>query len=121
MKKLSLPFLFFLLTILSTSCKKEVNPEIEITVVDENRNRVGGAIVETSTEGAQGGVIGEDIVKRERTDNFGKAYFEFKNTVLVDVFLIRAGKRVDSTSVLAETKRKSGNEKNVYERTLVFK
>ena len=104
------------------SCKKEVPPEIEITVVDTLRNRVENAFVEISVDGAQGGIIDSTVVGIHRTDEFGKAFFKFKHTVLVDVILYNRFERIDSTSILAETKRKKGrNAKNIYERTLIFK
>jgi len=121
MKKLSLPLFIMLLAFTSTSCKKEVSPEIEITVLKEDGTPQGGAWVRTSIEGAEGGIINAEIIAEERTDQFGKAYFEFDNTVLVDVAVYRGNDIVDSTSILAETKRQKPREDNVYERTLTYR
>lgn len=121
MKKLSLPLFIMLLALASTSCKKEVSPEIEITVLKEDGSPQGGAWVRTSIEGAKGGIINADVIAEERTDQFGKAYFEFDNTVLVDVAVYRGNEIVDSTSILAETKRQRPREDNVYERTLTYR
>jgi len=105
--------------ILTFSCKKEVSPEVEVTVVNEMRERVKGAVVISSVEGAEGN-LKEFIEERKVTDAFGKVFFNYKNTVLIDYFLLRNGFPVDSTSVLAEVKRQRGDE-NIIERTLVFK
>ncbi|MEQ8624974.1 MAG: hypothetical protein RJQ00_12505 [Vicingaceae bacterium] len=121
MKKSSLPLFIMLLAFASTSCKKEVSPEIEITVVKENGTPQGDAIVKTSIEGAEGGIINAEVIAEERTDQFGKAYFKFDNTVLVDVAVYRGNEIVDSTSILAETKRQRPREDNVYERTLIWR
>jgi len=121
MKKLSLPLFIMLLAFSSTSCKKEVSPEIEITVIKENGEPQGGALVRTSIDGANGGIINDEVISETKTDKFGKAYFEFDNTVLVDVALYRGAIIVDSTSILAETKRQKPREDNVYERTLIYR
>lgn len=121
MKKLSLPLFLMLLAFTSTSCKKEVSPEIEITVFTESGEAKRGALVRTSIDGANGGIINDQVISETTTDRFGKAYFKFDNTVLVDVALYKGGTIVDSTSILAETKRQKPREDNVYERKLIWR
>lgn len=104
------------------SCEKEVSPEVEITVVDTLNNRVHGAFIQVTADPVENGIIDSNILQTHGTDRFGKAFFRFKHTVLVNIYLVTSAGRIDSTSVFAETKRKRGrNARNVYERTLVFK
>jgi len=124
MKKLSLQILLSLLIIFTFSCKKEVSPEIEITVVDTLNVVRGGVWVKTSVDGAVLGPLNARVLDSVRTDQFGKAFFKYDNTVLVDVATYRnqsSRVKIDSVSILAETKRKKRNDDNVYERTLIFK
>lgn len=119
MKNLSLLFYCAILLLLIPSCKKEVSPEVEITVRRANGEPIGATVI-SSIARSNAGIINEAIIDTIRADRFGKAYFEFQNTVLVDFYVLRAGNRVDSVSVLAETKRLKGSEKNVYERNLTY-
>ncbi len=121
MKKLRLPLFVMLLAFIITSCKKEVSPEIEISVLKDNGQPAGGVIVRTSVDGANGGIINEGVLDEVKTDKFGKAYFKYDNTILIDVAVYRGSVIVDSTSILAETKRLKRNEDNTYERTLIFR
>lgn len=104
-----------------TSCKKEVSPELEISVVDTLGAAVGGAKVKLTVDGLEFGVVIDQAIDSTQTDAFGKAYFEFDNTILVDVGLYKFDIKVDSTSILLETKRLKRNEDNVFERTLIFR
>ena len=105
-----------------TSCKKEVSPEIEISVLNENGQAAGARIpVKLSVDGAEDGIINEKVIGEGLTDQFGKVFFELDNTALVNVALFRGSEIVDSTSILAEMKRLKGSEENVYERTLIYR
>lgn len=120
MKKLSLLFSCALLLLLTPSCKKEVSPEVEITIRNTQGEPVRATVI-SSIGRSNSGVINESIIDTVRADQFGKAYFKFQNTVLVDFYVLRAGNRIDSVSVLAETQRLKRNEENIYERNLTFK
>lgn len=120
MKKLSLLFSCALLLLLTPSCKNEVEPEVVLTVRNTQGEPVRATVI-SSVERSNAGVINEAIIDTVRADQFGKAFFKFQNTVLVDFYVLRAGNRVDSVSVLAETQRLKRNEKNIYERNLTFK
>jgi hypothetical protein len=120
MKKLSL-LSVVVAGILLSSCKKEVSPELEITVVDSLNAPVNQAKVKLSVDGAVFGIVNEKAIDSTLTDAFGKAYFDLDNTILVDVSLYnRENKKVDSTSMLLETKKLKRNEENVYETKMVF-
>lgn len=124
MKKLSLLLLTFTVVTTLISCKKEKSPELEVTVVDANDQPKVGVWVKTSVDGANKGILNSRVIDSSATDNFGKAYFKYENTVLLDVALYE-GRRtttiIDSTSILLETKRlKKGND-NVKEAKLVFR
>lgn len=105
----------------TVSCKREVSPELEITVVDTLGAAVSKAKVRINVDGAIDGIITPRAIDSTQTDGFGKAYFEFDNTILVDVQLLKSGIVVDSTSVLCEEKRLKRGEDNVFERKLIFR
>lgn len=105
------------------SCKKEVSPELEVTVVDGDDKILANRWVKLSVGGADNGILNAEVIDSSATDQFGKAFFSFSNTVLVDVALYRFQNSttiIDSTSVLLETKRQRGDENKV-ERKLVFR
>lgn len=124
MKKLSLPFLLLTWIALSTACKKETSPELEVTVVDSVNKAVPNVWIKTSVDGANTGILNSRVIDSAKTDAFGKAFFKYENTILIDIALYetwRSKEIIDSASVLLETKRlKSGNE-NVTEKKLVFR
>jgi len=124
MKKLSLYFLAILVVTLSFSCKKEKSPELEVTVVNNDNEAVRRVLVTTSVDGANAGILNSEVIDSALTDNFGKAFFKYKNTVLLDIAIYsNDGTRriVDSTSVLLETKRLRGKSENRTEKKLVFR
>jgi hypothetical protein len=124
MKKLYPPFFVLLAVVFSYSCKKEISPDLEVTVVDYDNNAIGGVWIKTSAPGAISGILDSDVIDSARTDNFGKAYFSYKNTRLLDLALY-AGPNdsviIDSLSVLLEAKRKSPRSDNTTEVKLVFR
>ena len=123
MKKLSLSFFIFALIMGSISCKKEVPPSLVVTVVNDDNVPQEGKWVKTSVPGAIFGILNADIIDSAETDVFGKVFFEFENTVLIDLSLFDGPKDnviVDSASVLLETRRKRGDENRI-ERKLVFR
>ena len=120
MNKLSL-LLAVTISIVFTSCKKEVSPELELTVFEAKGGPAKSKKVKIFVTGDQYRVFNAKAIDSAKTDAFGKAYFKFDNTILVDVYLYGdKGAIVDSTSVLCETKRLKRNEKNVIERTMTF-
>ncbi len=122
MKKISQTLIVGCLLITAFACKKEVSPELEINVVDTLGQPVHQMNVKISVDGAEDGIINAHVIDSVRTDKFGKAYFKFDNTILIDVALWNNLKEVvDSVSILCETKRLKRKEDNIYERTLIFK
>ena len=120
MKKYTLPFLILALSVGLLSCKKEKSPELEITVLDQNGEAVHQILVRTSVPGIDDlGNVMPNIIDSVRTDAFGKAFFEYDNTILlrVDAFY-DSSNILDSTDVLLETKRLKNSQDNYYERTL---
>ena len=124
MKKLYPSFFVLLAVVFSFSCKKEISPDLEVTVVDYDNNPVRRVWVKTSAPGAVSGILDADVIDSTVTDNFGKAYFSYKNTRLLDLALY-AGPNdiviIDSASVLLEVKRKSPRSSNTFEKKLVFR
>ena len=120
MKKISLLF-FVIAGLFLGSCKKEISPELEVTVVDTLGVPAQGAKVKVSVDGANRGIINGRIIDSAQTDAFGKAFFKFDNTVLVDVAVYRGAVPVDSVSCLCETKRLKRKEDNIFERRLVYR
>lgn len=120
MKKISLLFLVATACFFS-SCKKEISPELEITVSDTLGNPAGGVKVKISVDGANAGILNARVIDSAQTDGFGKAFFKFDNTILIDAAVYRKGIPVDSVSCLCETKRLKRNEENVYERALTYR
>jgi hypothetical protein len=119
MKKYTLPFLVLFLSSLTIACKKEKSPELEITVLNSNNEPARNVTVRTSVPGAEFGLIEANIIDSMRTDAFGKAFFEFDNTILIRVDAYRNPTMIlDSIGVLLETKRLRGSEENYYERTM---
>ncbi|MEQ8907889.1 MAG: hypothetical protein RIC95_01740 [Vicingaceae bacterium] len=113
------------LVLLSTfyACKKDVPPSLLVTVVDDLNNRIPRAWVEVSVDGAEGGILNENVVDSAFTDGFGNVTFKFDNTVLVDVALYKnqnSTVKEDSTSVLLETER-SIDDDNLIEKKLVIR
>ena len=122
MKKISRTLIIACLLIAAFSCKKEVSPELEINVVDTLGQPVNQMKVKISVDGAEDGIVNARVIDSVRTDKFGKAYFKFDNTILIDVALWNNLKEVvDSLSILCETKRLKSKEDNIYERTLIFR
>ncbi len=108
----------------SLSCKKEISPELEVTVVDSNDMPVNLVWIKTSVPGANFGILNSEVIDSAQTDRFGKAYFKYKNTVLLDIALYALPTDnviIDSASVLLETKRKSPKSNNITEKKLVFR
>ncbi len=103
-----------------TACKKEKSPTLEVTVVNSANNPARGVWVRTQVDGAVFGVVDPRVVDSARSDLFGKVFFEFKNTALVEVeaYSPQTQEVFDSLSVLLETKRLRPNEENQYDRTL---
>lgn len=122
-KNIGLKLGFFVLLIsVFTACRKEVEPTLLVTVVDNNNNRINNAWVEVSVDGANQGFLNANVVDSGATDRYGNIKFKFQNTVLVDVALYRTQSSnviEDSTSVLLETKRKFGD--NITEKKLVIR
>lgn len=119
MKKYTLPFLIITLSLMTVSCKKEKSPELEITVLRSNNEPARNVWVRTSVPGAEFSVVQENILDSVVTDNFGKAFFEFDNTILIRVDAYRNPSDIlDSIGILLETKRLRGSEDNYYERTM---
>ena len=124
MKKSSLHLLAFMAVLSVFSCKKDVAPELVITVVNEQDVPVNFQWVKVSVDRASQGVVIEEVTDSTQTNEFGRAFFEFENTVLVDVALYagqNTSKKIDSTSVLLETKRSRDKDSNVTERKLVLR
>lgn len=101
------------------SCKKEVNPELKVSVVDVNRTPLRNAVVEVRADGSDQARLIPEFQESKRTDNYGNAYFNFKGTVLITIIATR-NRKSDSTYALLETKRMRKDD-NVYEKTLVLK
>lgn len=124
MKKLYPTFLVLLAVGFSFSCKKEISPDLEVTVVQNDNTPVPGVWVKTSAADAFFGILQADVIDSAKTDNFGKAFFSYKNTRLIDLALY-AGPNdttiIDSASVLLEVKRKSPRSSNSTEKKLVFR
>jgi hypothetical protein len=124
MKKLYPTFLVLLAVAFSFSCKKEISPDLEVTVVDDNNVPVGQVWVKTSAPNAIFGILESDVIDSAQTDMFGKVFFSYKNTRLIDI-AIYAGPNeniiVDSASVLLETKRKARKSTNTTEKKLVYR
>lgn len=124
MKKFSLSSLAIIALLFSFSCKKEISPELEVTVVNIDNEPIRNVWVKTSVPGAEFGILNGEVIDSAATDMFGKAFFEYKNTVLIDIGLF-AGRNdtvlIDSASVLLEVKRKTKNSDNITQRKLVFK
>ena len=110
MKKLYPTFFVLLAVAFSFSCKKEISPDLEVTVVDDNNAPVGQVWVKTSAPNAVFGILESDVIDSAQTNMFGKVFFFYKNTRLID-----------SASVLLETKRKSRKSTNTTEKKLVFR
>ena len=124
MKKLYPTFFVLIAVTLLFSCKKEVSPDLEVTVVDANDQPVNNAWVKTSVPGADFGILNAEVIDSAKTDPFGKAYFSYSNTVLLDIALYATRNDTiirDSASVLLETKRKSPRSSNRTEKKLVFR
>ena len=122
MKKRQLQFLLILALFGVYGCKKEKPPQVRVAVVDDLNNSVQGALVKTTVKGASDGIINSRVLQEGKTDAFGNITFEFESTALIDIALFdQVGNLVDSTSVLAEVKRKQGRSENIYQRKLVFR
>lgn len=124
MKKTYPTFLVLLAVAFSFSCEKEISPDLEVTVVRINNEPVPNAWVKTSSPGAVYGILEANVIDSTKTDNFGKAYFSYENTRLVDIALYASPNDtviIDSASVLLEVKRKAPRSSNTFEKKLVFK
>ena len=103
MKKLSLPFLAISLLLFSLSCKKEKSPELVVTIVDNDNAPVRRVWVKTSVDGADAGILNAQVLDSAETDEFGKVFFKYNNTVLIDLALYDSPVSttiIDSTSIL---------------------
>ncbi len=118
MKKYTLPLLIIFLSSMGVACKKEVSPELEITVLDNGGSAVRQAVVITSVPGSNQGIINPQVLDSVVTDNFGKAFFKYDNTILLRVDARYNGVLLDSLYVLLETKRLRRGDDNIYERTM---
>lgn len=120
MKKLRLLGVFVLCAsaMLFTSCKKEVSPELKVSVVNGSSMPLRNATVTVEAAGADSSRLIPEFHEEQITDNYGHAYFKFKNTVLVTIVAER-GTLIDSTFALLETKRTKEKE-NLYEKTIVL-
>lgn len=124
MKKISLSFLITATVLFSFSCKKEISPDLEVTVVDDTNAPVPRVWVKTSVPGAVFGFVNGEVIDSAETDQFGKAFFKFKNTILVDIGLFKTQSDtilIDSSSALLEIKRKARGSSNTIEKKLVFR
>lgn len=104
------------------ACKKDVGPTLLVTVVDGYNNRIPGAWVELSVDGANQGIVNAQVIDSGATDRYGTIKFKFDNTVLVDIALYKNRNSdviEDSTSVLLETER-SIDDDNLIEKKLVI-
>ena len=72
------------------SCKKDVPPTLELTVVDTAENPLSGAEVRVwYGADAQNGIPNdEDYDQKKKTSANGKATFEFTNSAILDVVVI---------------------------------
>ncbi|MDA9312153.1 hypothetical protein N9515_05330 [Vicingaceae bacterium] len=124
MKKIYPTFLVILAVAFSFSCKKEISPDLEVTVVRNDNSPVRGAWVRTSAPDAVSGILRADVLDAAQTDGFGKAYFSYENTILIDIALLRQPNDtvlIDSATALLEVKRKAQRSDNITERKLVFR
>ena len=124
MKKIGLSFLTISLVLLSLSCKKEKSPELIVTVVDNDNVPVRRVWVKSSVDGADAGILNAQVLDSAQTDDFGKAFFKFNNTALIDLALYDlpgSTTIIDSTSILVETKRLRGKTENIFQTKLVFR
>jgi|SRR5690554_3945669 len=102
-----------LLAITLMACKKEVEPSLLVTVVNNANVGLPGSWVAISLNRVNEGIVNAEILDAAFTDEDGEVRFKFKNTVLVDVAVYKSPTATvieDSTSVLLETKRKRGKE-----------
>ena len=118
MKNYTLTFLVIIFSLLSTACKKEKSPELEVTILDMDGQGVPRAYVRTSIPGANHGVVNTQVLDSVQTDEFGKAFFKYDNTILIRVDAFYQGTLRDSLDVLLETKRLRRSDDNNYERTM---
>ncbi len=115
------------------SCKKEVPPTLIITVVDSEGKSAKNADVHVYPKYATEGVINKEMDQRGTTGSDGKATFEFKYSAVLDVDVIYAKERYDSTLmayvsdtltghkvVKIESKRQRSKD-NTYEETVKVK
>ncbi len=79
------------------SCKKEVPPTLIITVVDSEGKSAKKADVHVYPNYATAGVINKEMDQRGTTGSDGKVTFEFKYSAVLDVDVIYAKERYDST------------------------
>lgn len=120
MKNYPLLLTLLSLILLGVACKKEKSPELEITVADPSRQPLQGIWVRTSVPGAEFGAVNPRVLDSVRTDQFGKAFFEYDNTILLRVDAYRNDRVIrDSLSILLETKRLKSGESNTYEEVLI--
>ena len=117
--------LFALMAVLTLfSCEKEVPPELVISVVDEQDQPINFAFLRLSVDRSNQGVVIPEVIDSTKTNEFGRAFFEFSNTVLVDVGLYESEnttEKIDSISVFLETKRSRDKDSNVTERKMVYR
>lgn len=119
MKKYTLSLLVVSLSLMGVACKKEKSPELEITVLDSGNQAASNVWVRTSVPQADQARVKSGIIDSVRTDQFGKAFFKYDNTILLRVDAYRQSNQLlDSLSVLLETKRLKKSEDNYYERTM---
>ena len=117
--------LLAILSILTLSaCVKDVSPELVISVVNEQDQPVNFAFIRVSVDRSNLGVVNPEVIDSTKTNEFGRAFFEFSNSVLVDVALYEnefTTEKLDSISVLLETKRSRDKDSNVTERKMVVR
>ncbi|SRR5690554_1195827 len=113
----------FFIAISLISCKKEVSPALEVTVVNKIGLGVKDAWVVVSVDDANFGTINEKILQEGATDADGIVKFNFKNTAIIQITAYKNKSSTvieDSMAVLVEMKRGRGKE-NLLRRTLVIR
>jgi len=116
---------------ISNSCKKEVSPDLIITVKDTAGKALQGAKVHAYKGAtANDGTPNKEMDQKGTTDASGEVKFTFKYSAVLDVDVIYNFSRFDSTSMLTvqdsfigkrvvkiETKRQRGD--NVYREEVI--
>lgn len=113
----------FFIAISLISCKKEVSPALEVTVVNKNDLGVANAWVKVSVDDADYGTVDEKILQEGATNGEGIIKFNFKNTAIIKITAYKnknSSTIEDSMAVLVEMRRGRGKE-NLIRRKLVIR